>query len=262
MSDRASAEALFLEHRATIEKIAAIACGKRGMWDADAEDFTSWLMIQLMEDDYAVLRGFQGKAGMKTYLAAVVARLFSSYTRMQRGRWRPSAAAERMGTPALELERLVLHEGYTLPQAGEKLRTAGVTTLSDTELARLLDKLPLRGPLRPVEVADPTPVIDLAHGASRADERVVAAEAKERRQVILDALSGAMAHLEREDQLIVKMHFADGFSLAQVARTLGLEQKPLYRRVERLRVRLRKLLEDAGLRADDVLGLPEEPEGQ
>lgn len=260
MTDRERAEALFLEHRATIDRLAAIACARRGIRDAEAEDFASWLRIELIKDDYAALRGFQGKSELKTYLTAVIARLFSSYNRTQRGRWRPSAAAERMGTPALELERLVLLEGYTRAQAGEKLRTAGLTTLSDTALARLLDQLPRRGPLRPVEVADPTQVIDLAHGASRADERVLAAETKARRREVLEALEGAIGHLATEDQLIVKMHFAEGFSLAEVARRLHLEQKPLYRRVERLRLLLRERLEGAGLRPEDVLSLPDEPE--
>ena len=51
------------------------------------------------------------------------------------------------------------------------------------------------------------------------------------------------------------MHFAEGYTLADVARALRLEQKPLYRRVERLRARLRALLESAGLGGDDVRGL-------
>jgi len=259
MCDRACAEALFLEHLGWIEKVAAITCSTRGIWGAEAEDFTGWLRVEMMEDDYAVVRAFQGKSELKTYLASVVVRLFSSYSRMQRGRWRPSAAAERLGTPAMELERLVLHDGYTLGQAGEKLRTAGRTTLSDTELARLLDKLPRRGPLRPVEVDAAR--VELEPGAAQADERVVADEAQARRREVMDALGGAMGQLEMEDRLIVGMHFADGLSVADVARGLRLDQKALYRRVERLRVRLRGLLENAGLGSDDVRSLRDAPEG-
>ena len=50
----------------------------------------------------------------------------------------------------------------------------------------------------------------------------------------------------------MRMHLMDGLTLAHVARTLSLEQKPLYRRVERLRTRLRTLLEREGLREEDV----------
>jgi RNA polymerase sigma factor for flagellar operon FliA len=152
------------------------------------------------------------------------------------------------------VETLVRRDGYTLPQAGEKLRTAGRTTLSDAQLARLLGQLPERAPLRPV-VGEPATGLDAAPGTSRADDRVDQAEADGRRAEMLGALGTAMEQLELEEQLIVKLHFAEGHTLADVARTLRLEQKPLYRRVERLRARLRALLESAGLGGDDVRGL-------
>jgi RNA polymerase sigma factor (sigma-70 family) len=254
MTDRTDLEAVFLAHLGWIDRVASVACSKNGVWGAEAEDFSGWVRMKLMEDDYAVLRNFQGGSALKTYLASVVVHQFITYHRTQRGRWRPSAAAERLGSPAQELEMLVGRDHYTLEQAGEKLRTAGLTTLSDTELARLLDKIPRRGPLRPVEV-DPEVVLDATPNASRADERVTAAESEARRGEMMGALGEALEQLEPEEQVIVKMHFADGYTVADVARALGLEQKPLYRRVERLRARLKAFLEGAGLRGDEVRGL-------
>ena len=52
--------------------------------------------------------------------------------------------------------------------------------------------------------------------------------------------------------MIMRMHFADGFSVADVARALGLEQKPLYRRLERLRKLLRTYLEAEGIDGAEV----------
>jgi RNA polymerase sigma factor for flagellar operon FliA len=254
MPDRLNLEALFLAHLGWIDRVASVACSKHGVWGAEAEDFAAWVRMKLMEDDYAVLRRFRGDSELKTYLASVVARYFVSFIRTLRGRWRPSVAAERIGPPAPDLEQLVRREGYTVEQAGEKLRTAGRTALSDGELARLLNRIPYRDPLRPVEV-EPELVLSATPGASRADERVVAAETETRRGEMIGALGRALEELEPEEQLIVRLHFADGLSLADVARALHLEQKPLYRRVERLRIRLRALLERAGLRGDDVRGL-------
>jgi RNA polymerase sigma factor (sigma-70 family) len=259
MDDRLNPEALFLEHLGWIDNAASIACSTRGVWGADAEDFASFVRERLIENDYAILRGFRGGSGLKTYLVAVVARQFASYRRAQRGRWRPSAIARRLGQLAMDLELLVRHEGYTLDQAIEKLRTAGRTTASDVELARLLDQLPHRSPLRPVKVEPTLP--DEIPGPSRPDDEVLQAEEEARRERMMDAQSRAMGQLEQEDQLIVRMHFAEGYTLAHVARALGLKQKPLYRRVERLRLRLRTLLEREGLRSDDVRGLLDGVEG-
>jgi RNA polymerase sigma factor for flagellar operon FliA len=253
MLDREAAEALFLTHLDWIERAASKACGKYGVHGPDAHDFISRVRMKLMEDDYAVIRRFVGTSELKTYLVAVVRHHLADLVREQRGRWRPSAAAVRLGPPAGELERLVRRDGYTVQQAGEKLRTAGRTTRSDIELARLLAQLPERAPLRP-EVPEPATGMD-APGESRADERVMEEEANSRRAEILRVLEGAMEELEPEGQLILKMHFAGGMTLANVARALRLEQKPLYRRVERLRNRLRERLESAGLHGDDVQAL-------
>jgi RNA polymerase sigma factor for flagellar operon FliA len=254
MTDWIDPEAVFLAHLDWIDRVASIACGKHGVWGSEAEDFSGWVRMKLMEDDYAVLRNFKGGSELKTYLASVVTRQFFTYLRMQGGRWRPSAAAERLGPPVRDLEILMRRDRYTLEEAGEKLRTAGVTTLSNTELARLLAQLPERPPLRPVQV-DPELVLGSKANASRADERVTAAETEARRDEMMGALGQALEQLELEEQVIVKMHFADGYTLADVARALGLEQKPLYRRVERLRARLKSFLEGAGLRGEDVRGL-------
>jgi RNA polymerase sigma factor for flagellar operon FliA len=254
MLDRDAAEALFLKHLEWIDKVASMACSSHGVWGADAEDFAGWVRMKMMEDDYAVIRRFLGNSEITTYLASVVVRHTINFVREQRGRWRPSAAAERLGAVAVDLEKLVRRDGYTLQQAGEKLRTAGRTAFSDAELARILGQIPERGPLRPV-VREPPTGLDAAPGASRADERVMEAEAHTRRAEMLDVLKTALRELGPEEQLIMKLHFAEGYTLADVARTLRLDQKKLYRRVDRLRTRLRELLESAGLDIHDVRGL-------
>jgi RNA polymerase sigma factor (sigma-70 family) len=254
MYDRQSAEALFLEHLGWIERVAAMACARQGVWGAEAEDFAAWVKIRLMEDGYAAIRRFRGESEMKTYLATVVVRQSHDYMRERLGRWRPSAAAERLGPTARDLEALVHRDGYRLGQAGEKLRTAGRTTLSDAELARLLAHLPARAPLRPVEVTAETALLG-AESPSRADAGLAAAETGARRGEVMGSLDRALERLEAEDRMIVRMHFAEGRTLADVARALRLEQKPLYRRVERLRKQLRALLESDGVRGADVRGV-------
>jgi RNA polymerase sigma factor for flagellar operon FliA len=259
MPDRPHFESLFLEHLPWIERVARIACSKHGMWEA-TEDFTSWITLKLMEDDYVALRRFRGEADLKTYLAVVVRRQFQEYRREQGGRWRPSAAAERLGQPAKDLEALVYRDGYSLAEAGEKLRTAGRTGLSDTELGRLLAQLPRHRRQRPMEVSADS-VLDGLQGTSYADKELATAEAEALRDRVMDALHRVRSRLDPENQEIVRMHFAEGRSLADVARALGLEQKPLYRRVDKLRRWLRAELLAEGVHDTDVLGISPEEEG-
>lgn len=136
MSEQFSPEGAFLEHIGWIDKISSLACAKHELWGVDAEDFAAWTKMRIIENDYAVLRRFRGESELKTYLASVVVRLLRDYVREHHGRWRPSATALRLGETAVELEQLVYREGYSLAQAGERLRTAERTSLSDMELAR------------------------------------------------------------------------------------------------------------------------------
>ncbi|MBD0319113.1 MAG: sigma-70 family RNA polymerase sigma factor [Gemmatimonadetes bacterium] len=251
MLDQQNYEALFLENLRWIERAAEGACRRQGIFGADAEDFAASVKMKLMENDYAAMRGFRGTATIRTYLGTVIMHHLHDQVRERRGRWRPSAAAERLGPPAGELEDLVNRQGYTVSQAGELLRTAGRTSLGDADLARLLAQLPPRTPLRPVEVSAESALFSV-EGPSQADERVAASEAEARRERLLLALKRAREMLKPEEQVIVRLHFEEGKSVADVARALRLEQKPLYRRVERLRARLREHLEHGGVGARDV----------
>ncbi len=245
MLDQLNPEAIFVEHLGYIEKVAFRLCRHSGLHGPDAEDFVSWLKIRLMEDDYAAIRKFRGDARITTYLATLVTRQLFAYLRETRGRWRPSAAAERLGPPADELEELVYRQGYTLAQAGEKLRTEGRTTLTDLELARLLEQLRERSPMRPTEV--PSDAVLETEGPSRADDRVNEAEAQARHSDFMERLNRVLAQLTPEEQNIVRLYFQEGYSVADVARALGLDQKRLYRHIPKLKERMRELLQREGI---------------
>jgi RNA polymerase sigma factor (sigma-70 family) len=250
MLDQQNPEAIFLKHVGWIDRVAALAARKHGLWDADADDFAAWVKMRMVESGYAVFLKFRGESELKTFITVVIAREAHAYLRELRGRWRPSARAQALGPPAPELEKLVRNDGYTVAQAGEKLRTAGKTDRSDLELARMLAEIPERQPLRPSEVADPK--LDEAAGSSRADDRLAADENQAYRGEVMAAVARAMERMEPEEQLIVKLRFGQGATLAHVARTLGIEQKPLYRKIEKLRDKLRGLLQGEGLSAAAV----------
>jgi DNA-directed RNA polymerase specialized sigma24 family protein len=61
--------------------------------------------------------------------------------------------------------------------------------------------------------------------------------------------------LPPQDRLILKMRFGQGFNVAEIAATLHLPQKPLYRRIDAILGALRKRLEGEGMRASEVAEL-------
>lgn len=249
MPDHTDPGAVLVAYREWIAKVAGITCRRNSVWGDDAEDFASLAVMKVMEDDYAVLRKFRGECDMKTYLATVVVRRFHEYARERWGRWRHSARAEQLGEPAKSLEMLVYRDGYTLAEAVELLRTSGRATLAPAELARLFAQLPRREP-RPAS-AGAAPLESLATPAE-AEGHAWFAEASARCRKVMDALFQALGRLEPDDRVLVRGRFGEGRSVADIARMLGVEQAPLYRKSERLRGQLRRLLEEAGVGQEDV----------
>jgi RNA polymerase sigma factor for flagellar operon FliA len=250
MFDRLDPEAVLLEHLSWVEEVAAIVCRRNSVWGDDADDFASSAKSKLMANGYAAIRKFRGESALKTYLARVVVFHFCEWMRERNGRWRPSTIAEAHGQLAKDLEAMVYRDGCRLAEAGERLRTAGRTSASDGELARLLARLPRRTAVRQTQAGE-APLEDLpAHGG--ADDTLEDDEAEVARARVMSALHAALDQLSPEDHMVVRMHLADGRSVAHAARALSLDQKALYKRLPKLRALLRARIEGAGVSAADV----------
>jgi len=256
MTDRPAAERLLLEHLPWIERACAALARRHGLAGDEADDFLSWARMRLLEDDCAILRKFRGECAATTYLTVVLATLFRNWRVREWGKWRPSAAAKREGPLAVRLEALVKRDGFRLEEAGERLRTAGRTTLSDRELAALLGRLPEHAPPRPVAAGDEA--LAAAPAPVAADDAVLAEEAGARRGEAEAALRRAVERLAPRDQVVFRLRFWEGLTVAQIARGLGVPQKGLYRRIERALARMRRDLERGGVSRERVRELLDE----
>jgi RNA polymerase sigma factor for flagellar operon FliA len=75
--------------------------------------------------------------------------------------------------------------------------------------------------------------------------------------VLEELLHSLVASLPAEDAMIMRMRFWSEMSVADIARVLRVEQKPLYRRLECIQTALRAALESRGVdrvRAIEILG--------
>ncbi|HEX6372322.1 MAG TPA: sigma-70 family RNA polymerase sigma factor [Longimicrobium sp.] len=256
MQERLNAERLLLDNLGWIERACAALARRHGLSGDEADDFLSWARMRLLEDDYAILRKFRGECAVTTYLTIVLATLFRNYRVREWGSWRPSAAARREGPLAVRLEALVKRDGWTLEEAGERLRTAGTTALGDRELAALLARLPAHAPPRGVPAGDAA--LADAPSPDAADAGVLRGEADARRTGDEAALHQAVERLLPRDQVVFRMRFWEGLSVAQIARGLGVPQKGLYRRIERALARMRRDLERGGMTLGRVRELLDE----
>ena len=243
MHEYNSCEATLLEHFDWMQQAFRTAARRHSSTPEEVEDFASWAIEKMIENDYAILRQFRGESSVKTYLAVVISMLNREFMVRKWGRWRTSAAAARGGRLATKMETLVYRDGYTFDQAALMLRMSGQSTMSERELRRVFATLPRRTAQRGrwvrgdcVDAPDPL----------AADDAVLTEEAHEDSRDAESLLMQALSTLPEEDYLIVRMRFWDDMSVADISRQLQLPQKPLYRRLERALTRLRHDLERCG----------------
>ncbi|HVT60632.1 MAG TPA: sigma-70 family RNA polymerase sigma factor [Thermoanaerobaculia bacterium] len=251
-------EELFHAHRALVKRLAEQGCRRYHLSQEETEDFVSTVMLKLIADDYAVIRSHQGRSTLPTYLAVVVAHLLQDYLNHLWGKWRPSKEAQRRGQMAILLERLLVRDRKSLDEACQILLTNHKVELSRAELEELAAGLPPRLPPRRMEGEE-----GLHNLVARetADRRLVDEERYALLQKAKAALRRALEALPDQDQLIARMR-GDDFSVVHIAKTLKLDQKPLYRRIEGICKTLRRALEAEGIRGADVDGVlgVDEPE--
>ena len=240
-------ERTFLDNLPVIDRVISVIARRHSLAQVEAEEFASWARARLIDNDYATIRKFGGRSSLATYLSVVIGNLFLDWRNSIWGRWRPSAAALRLGPLGIRVEELLYREGHSLREVIGVLQSAGVT-LSDSEITQLASKIPPRE--RSAEVP-----LEKADAAGVADPPPDAGTATEDLEVVA-AVRSAVEQLPAEEQVIVRMRFWDDLTVADIARSLRIEQKPLYRKLEAIQKHLRTALTARGIdeeRVADVL---------
>ena len=241
-------EHFFIEQLGVIERAIRSALRRASSPGDDAEDFASYVKLKLIENDYAVLRKYEGRSSFGAFISVVVQRLLADYRIARWGKWHPSAQARRLGEPAMTVETMLVRDRRPLDEALPELQRQWPHLTRD-DVEAIAVQLPERTQ-RPRAVD-----VDLARVAdcrSRPDEMAAAAELGEIAGRIGTVIRAGLDQLDITERLILRLRFEGGVSVAEIARMLNLEQKPLYRRMNRALGALRKQLEFAGFGSRDV----------
>jgi RNA polymerase sigma factor for flagellar operon FliA len=144
---------------------------------------------------------------------------------------------------------LINRDGRTLEDAIEILKRNEGVHLARAELRELAERLPRRAPRR---FEDLEGVFDLP-STDRAETAIDEGEHRAVARTAESVLAEALSAMPAEDRELLKMRFADGSTVALIAETLGVAQRPLYRRIERCLRQLRHALEQRGLTRETLL---------
>jgi RNA polymerase sigma factor (sigma-70 family) len=242
---------LLLDHLDLVDQIVRTTGRRRHLSAAEREDFASFVNLRLIDDDYAILRKFQNRSTLWTYLAAVIERLSLDFCAEKWGRWRPSAMAERLGPVAVTLERLVTRDSHTIEEAIEIVRTNHDVDLTYAELRGIWDQLPAR--IRTTEVGE-----EAAAAVSSSDTSEAAVEDSDRRKSIerlQRALQAAFEQIAAQDRVVIALRFDHEMSMVDIARLTGSSVPTLHRRLEKSVKQLRLALTRDGFDPREIAGL-------
>src|SRR5688572_11836689 len=248
-----TAQELYLQNLRSIERIAASVARRNHLRGDEAAEFTQEVRVRLLDDDYAVIRKFEGRSSFTTYLTTVIVRLFHQYRVEQWGKWRPSAEAKRLGDKAITLERLVTRDGFTFDEAVKVLTTPSGSQYTLPELEAIYVRLPHRGP-RPIVVSGEI-LPDAVAVDAEADDRVETADRQRSARQAATAIDCLLESMDAEDRLILQMRFWDALKVPDIARRLHIEQKRVYKRLDRLFGVMRGALERDGVTPRDIANL-------
>lgn len=241
-------EDLLITNLALVDRIVAFTCRRQRLDEAEQEEFASVVKLRLVENDYAIIRKFEGRSSFGTFLSVVIQRMLLDYRIHLWGKWHPSAEATRLGSAAVELEQLLFRDNKSIDEAFAVLHASDPTlTLSATQC--LASRLPARAPRRRMVT------LDHAESVAINNDPLAARDQLERSERVSHVVSDYLLTLDEDDRTILQLRFEMQMSVAQIARALRLDQKQLYRHVEKLLRALRTHLEQSGIAATDAADL-------
>lgn len=249
-------ERLFLDQLGVIDQVVQFIARRHHLHADEADDLASAVKLKLIENDYEALRNFRGRSSLKTYLTTIALRHYLDTRIAQWGKWRPCMQARRLGPTAMLLDRLISRDGMSLDEAVDTARSNHGIAAPRDELLALGASLPIRVRRR---FSDPQELESVAAPPSP-QEAAGVLDARTQAERIEQALADSLDRLADEDRLILKMKFQDGLQVSRIARTLGLDQKSLYRRLGHVIRTLREALEASGVSRDQVEAIVGHPE--
>jgi RNA polymerase sigma factor (sigma-70 family) len=254
-AENSLSESELLSYLAVADRAVSFVCARYLLTEDQKEEFSSHVTLKLLDDNHAILRKFENRSSIRTYLGIVIDRIYKDYRNAAWGKWRPSTEAVRNGEIGILLERLLTRDCYSFEEAYELITTNHQVAIDRSELEELAGRLPVKMKRR-LEGDD---ALAAAPDANPDPQEMLLDQARaEKGRQIVALLSAAIKDLPERDQLLLTLRFEDGRSVAHISLMLGEDQKGLYRRFDRLVAQVGEALKARGVTARDVADLFED----
>lgn len=239
--------------------------------EEDADAFFNDMLDYLKADDFRVLRKFQGKSKITTYITAIISRGAIDLIRKRRGRSRARERAEALGDLGLKVYEAVFQRGYSTLEAYEHLKTAWGITEPLSRIEELAETIRGRqkatfeapesgaswGNIRLRVMQDETGNLVVPASGGTPEDALMAAQ---KTRLAGTALAAVLSGLTGEERLLMRMRFPVGEEeaakeLKEISRILGITEKAADNRLRRILLKCREAMLRKGLALSDLVDL-------
>jgi RNA polymerase sigma factor (sigma-70 family) len=234
----------------TIESTQVVVSG-----EVDADTLFNEVLDRLTEDNFKVLKNFENRSKLTTYITTIIAHLVVDIQRKQTGRRRTKERAKAMGLVGEKLYELIFAKGFPVQEAYDFLKENQKVTQTLEEIEAMVDKIRGRprahqGPAEGPEQPDIKSVLvtegNQEEGAIRKQTEGLAKE----------VLREALSELSNEEKFIIQMRFPlsedeQPKDLSEIAKILGTTTKAVDSRIRRIFPKLKEKMLRRGSSIDD-----------
>lgn len=211
-------EQLIAQQRPHIDQVVRDLARRHYLAPAEIEEFRTTVVRAIERNDFELLRAFDGRSTWETYLSLVVTREFFLFQGVLWGQWRPTGSARRLGPAGVLLEELVLRDRLSVSESIELMRSVHRVDLPRYRLQKMAEQLQLTSGAPTMRQGSVPNSVQNTLGPA-----------------VQSALRGALALLSPDDRLILELRFRDRQPLARIAKMMGVDGRPLQRRLEHVK---------------------------
>jgi RNA polymerase sigma factor (sigma-70 family) len=224
------------------------------------------VLDKLKQNDYQILRQFQGKAKLTTYLTAIIANQSVDLIRKYRGRDRQKERAKKLGKLGEQIYQLALVDNLSPEEIHMQVSESGPNKLTVADIDEMIALI--RGKRYPGN-PEPAPGGAVKEGAAinGNGQPVVVDDKKNPEELMVEhnghtkvkgVVEGLLHGLSGEERMILRLRFParegdSPCSIVEIAETLGISAKATYKKISRLLHRCKKKLEKEGVRFHDFI---------
>jgi RNA polymerase sigma factor (sigma-70 family) len=236
----------------------------------EALELSNSVLDTLQKDNYRVLKEFKGNSRLTTYITAIISRQAIDSIRKKLGRDREKDRAKELGEIGILIYQRIIKDGYPIADAFNELRESHGFTGTREQLEEMIRKIKGKnpGPHLPGTSQPLNGSSVVKNGKTINEDEYVVPDTKSDPQVILietqrkrkmhEIIRTIITDLNGEERLLLRMRFPTGEdekprSVEQVSKVLGITQKAVYKRIDRLLKKCRNTLDREGVSVNELL---------